>query len=381
MSSKHDQMASTACSFLLDNLRAGNSKLCQIFSTNIRRVGFGGWPEPDFVLKDYGLDATFALEFKPPFQTKREYLTGLGQATAYTKTYNYAGLIIPEESEKFLISDYIQQVARQPETLGIPLCVFKYKNEQDLMLKRDNSLTLIKEISNKRTKFTPLKSFNNEKVFWTWWRDTSPSEIYQLLDLSSQYHDRSSDIYSDFVWPEFWKIIQRGKARDWEGVTRNIKSAEKSHKQNYKIPLFGLGLIESSSGELSNFGYDLHKIGKLYGPESMYFKDALAKRLLVEGKHLELIQLFIEFQDSCEEAYLSTSSNCFKAFENFLDLRGLIPKRKPGRRTTGKKNAFIRDEPKLWNKLGFLQFHGSQYFKADKGVKFNLNKLIKLCVG
>ena len=190
-----------------------------------------------------------------------------------------------------------------------------------------------------------------------------------------------SDIYSDFVWPEFWKIIQRGKARDWEGVTRNIKSAEKSHKQNYKIPLFGLGLIESSSGELSNFGYDLHKIGKLYGPESMYFKDALAKRLLVEGKHLELIQLFIEFQDSCEEAYLSTSSNCFKAFENFLDLRGLIPKRKPGRRTTGKKNAFIRDEPKLWNKLGLLQFHGSQYFKADKGVKFNLNKLIKLCVG
>ena len=51
------------------------------------------WPVPDFVLMDSATNVTIAAEFKPPRQSKREYLTGLGQASAYTRDFHYSLLV------------------------------------------------------------------------------------------------------------------------------------------------------------------------------------------------------------------------------------------------------------------------------------------------
>jgi len=382
MGALHDNLASSACSVILEDLMdSGPGKFRQIFSSDVRRVGYTGWPEPDFVLNDYSNNSSIALEFKPPKQTKREYVTGLGQAAAYTYRFNYGGLIVPELSDDgFPIADYLKDVSAQPEFNYVPVCIFKYRNEDNLLNKIPNSLELIKPIYGVRSGFTPSSSIGNERVFWAWWRDNSQYEIFDLLVLSDKYRSQSADIYTDFVWPEFWKMLSSSKTKDWEGNNRQITSSPSSHKQNYKIPLFHLGLISEASGELTEGGYDLLKVGKINGPNSSSFKDEIAKRVLIDGRHLELIQYLIEYTQTADALSLTSSQNYAKGFEGWLDKRGLIPKRKPGRTTTSAKNSFIRDEPKLWNKLGLLLTQGNKYFLADKGYNIDLSKIIRLCL-
>jgi hypothetical protein len=382
MGALHDSLASSACSVILKDLMdEGTGRFRQVFSSDIRRVGFSGWPEPDFVLNDYENNSSIAIEFKPPKQTKREYVTGLGQAATYTHRFNYGGLVVPELSDDgFRIADYLTEVANQPEFSNLPICIFSYANEDSLLNQLSSSLNLIKPIRCIRTDFTPPSSSSNEGVFWAWWRDNSHYEVYDLLLLADKYRGASADIYSSNVWPEFWQLLSTKKTRDWEGNFRNVTSSPNSHKQNYKIPLFRLGLIDESSGELTDSGYDLLKIGKISGANSASFKDELAKRVLIDGKHLELIQYLVDYTQSTSADNLDSSSAYLTGFEEWLDKRGLIPKRKPGRVTSNAKSSFIRDEPKLWNKLGLLLNDGSRYFFKDKGYNLDVSKIIRLCL-
>ena len=382
MGALHDNLASSACSVILEDLRSsGQGKFRQIFSSDIRRVGFSGWPEPDFVLNDYSNQSNIALEFKPPKQSKREYVTGLGQAATYTHRFNYGGLIVPEFSDDgFEIADYLKEVSEQSEFTSVPICIFKYKNEDVLLNRIPGSLELIKPILNVRSGFVPSINSTKERVFWAWWRDISHFEVYDLLLLSDKYKNQSADIYTSNVWPDFWALLSSRKTKDWEGKFRQINSAQKAHKQNYKIPLFHLGLINEASGELTESGYDLLKCGKINGPDSSSFKDEIAKRVLIDGRHLELIQYLIEYTQSTSKSNMVSSSNYLKGFEEWLDHKGLIPKRKPSAVTTGAKNSFIRDEPKLWNKLDLLLTKNTNYFFKDKGFNIDLSKIIRLCL-
>ena len=50
----HDNLASSSCSVILQDIMInGLGKFQQVFSQDVRRVGFSGWPEPDFVINDY----------------------------------------------------------------------------------------------------------------------------------------------------------------------------------------------------------------------------------------------------------------------------------------------------------------------------------------
>ena len=60
-----------------------------MFSANVFSTSARVWPLPDFVIVDQDNDTTTAAEFKPPDQTKREYLTGLGQVVAYTRDFDH----------------------------------------------------------------------------------------------------------------------------------------------------------------------------------------------------------------------------------------------------------------------------------------------------
>ena len=79
---------------------------------------------------------------------------------------------------------------------------------------------------------------------------------------------------------------------------------------------------------------------------------------------------------SSQKDFLTEKS--FKiGFDKFLESNNSIGPRKPGRKTTGNKNAYIRDEFKLWNKLGLLKNRkgGNGYFVKGRGIEFNWSRI------
>ncbi|MBK5484673.1 hypothetical protein JFV29_22780 [Peribacillus sp. TH16] len=66
------------------------------------------WPLADASLYDDNKKLSIGLEFKPPLESKRGCLTGLGQVIAYLNIFSSAILVLPEFIEDgFPIADYI----------------------------------------------------------------------------------------------------------------------------------------------------------------------------------------------------------------------------------------------------------------------------------
>lgn len=367
MAQFHDYGAEICGSLILDKIRANDSDFKQIFSPSTVRIGDFEWPRPDYVIQDLDTSATYALEFKPPMQSKREYVCGLGQSLTYLQHHTYSGLIVPRCSDDgFPIASFLQTVFEAEPIKNSPVSLFLYNEDF-------TSLELIKPILREREDFTPKRLETTSKTFWCWWRDMSFSDIYQLLRLSFEYNSYNGDIYSNYIYPAFWNMLISGKCYDFEGKVRCINDSEKSKssmKQNYRIPLVQLGLCTNLECRLTKLGFKVLSIGTRYGVNSRIFKDALAYIILTDGKHLDLINFIDRFQ---RISSISDKSSQYKLdLEKSLTEQGLIGKRKPSAITTNAKLSYIRDEFKLWNKLGLLLgCHKNQYFHPGQGLKFN----------
>jgi hypothetical protein len=172
------------------------------------------------------------------------------------------------------------------------------------------------------------------------------------------------------------------KTRQWDGTPRDKTgsvASMKSEKQNYKIPLVQLELWSRSDGRLTDRGFKLLEIGKKYGPNSKKFFDCLAFLVLVNGRHLDLINLVEKFQKA--SGVSTESKDHALALEVFLSDNGCIGKRKPTAVTTGAKNSYMRDEMKLWNKLGLLYSYSKKsYFFPGEGYKFNWERITEVLI-
>ncbi|MDB8556552.1 hypothetical protein PNU17_12315 [Turicibacter sanguinis] len=381
MTKTHDELATIVGTQLLSNIRDEKEEWKQIFSTNIFRVGDWDWPRPDYVLSDDENGVTYANEFKPPKQTKREYLTGLGQCMAYLQKHDYAGLMLPKYSDDgFKISEYVFKLLSSEEFCHLPISLIEY-DENSIEIDPSSSVKILKSINEVRGSNPINKSVSTVvKTFWCFWRDASHYEIYDLLKLADKYNDEEGDIYSNFVYPEFYHMLVSGNTKQWDGTGRKKKKSEKSRKsekQNYKIPLFHLGLWSQSEGRLTAKGYRLLTIGKLYGANSKQFKDYLTYLLLIDGKHLQLIHEFVKFQNE-SIAIESKSKEFLLQVEEYFESKGHIGKRKPTAKTTNAKVTYLRDEPKVWNHLGLVLTKNKAYFFPNEGFKFKWDKITEI---
>lgn len=375
MSANHDILADKAGRAIIKKIINREKDWGQIFSDNIKKAGDFSWPRPDYVCYDFDLDQSIAFEFKPPNHPKREYLTGLGQTLAYLDKHHYAGLIMPTVIEGYNIAEHITRILSLDIFTKHYITVVGY-DERLLETDPDNAIQLFKRIEDERTGV--FDSSNLSQTYWCWWRDMSQYEVFTLLNLLDKYSDNPGDIYSQFVWSEFWDLMINQKTKNWEGNPRDKKNSPatfKSEKQNYKIPLVQLGLIEPSEGRLTVEGYKLLSIGKIYGVNSSLFLDYLTKLVLIEGKHLILIQDLETFKDEAKAGNLTDQEVFRLSFEQYLSDNNSIGSRKPGRVTTGKKVSYIRDEPKLWNKLGLLKTKNTRYFIQGRGYDFNWKRI------
>lgn len=219
------------------------------------------------------------------------------------------------------------------------------------------------------------RSKSERKSYWCWWRDASQYEIAQLLRLSKEYDDLDGDIYTQKVYPIFYDLMINQKTKQWDGSPRkkNYSLASfKAEKQNYKIPMCQLGLWDTATGHITPKGNGLLDIIDRYGDGSGQYLDYLSKLLLIEGKHLDLIKDVDDFQHNCSELMPENSSDYFLIFDNYMEEKGSIGTRKPSAVTTGGKHSYIRDEPKLWNKLGLIISSGKgRYYWPFVGIKIN----------
>lgn len=372
MGTFHDAMATKCGDQVLSHIRAGDSRYQQIFSTSMSRVSDWEWPRPDYVCFDAVNSCTYAMEFKPTNQSKREYLCGLGQSLSYLQKHMYSGLIVPTVADDgFRISSFINDTLQADEFKDVGISLYEYDP-------KTFEIEILRGIKTQR-------SVNNLKIkepknstFWCWWRDMSNYELFDLLSLSFKYNEKDDDIYSKYIYPEFWDRLSKGSTLMWEGVNRKPMSlaSKNASKQNYKIPLSQLELWNASTGKLTERGLKLLQIGKMYGANSEVFLTALSYLILVDGKHLELIKKVEDYQ---KELIIPNKSNDFLLLlENALESDGYIGARKPTARKgkpTGKP-SYIRDEPKIWKKLGLFEMNKSKnYFIPSEGYHFDWHKI------
>ncbi|OZV68416.1 hypothetical protein [Winogradskyella aurantia] len=378
MGANHDLLADKAGRAIVSKIVNRVDNWGQVFSDNLNKAGDFSWPRPDYVCFDYDLDQSVAFEFKPPNHSKREYLTGLGQTLSYLEKHHYSGIILPTFVEGYNIAQHLTNILSLDVFSRHYISVIGY-NERTLESDPLNSIQLFKPIEHERTGEIVTEHIN--ETYWCWWRDISHYEIFTLLNLLDKYASEPGDIYTNNAWPEFWRLMVNGQTRTWEGAGRTKTDNEtnyRSEKQNYKIPLFQLGLIEPSEGRLTAEGYKLISIGKIFGIESSLYMDYLTKLVLIEGKHLILIQDLEDYKTRANSASLANSTQFRKDFETYLDENNSIGQRKEGRTTTGNKESYIRDELKLWNKLGLLKTRGTRYFTVGRGIEFNWARITEI---
>lgn len=376
----HDVLAFAIATEAVRRLRAGSAPWSTIFSADTYVTSSRAWPVPDFVIVDNKKNVTIAAEFKPPQQTKREYLTGLGQAVSYTKDFNYALLVVPTIADDgFRIADHIVSVASQDVFRDVPVGILSY---DPAVLGPSNpgfqELHFLKLRAS-----TPAKAASLDQSFYAKWREAGPEEIHRYIEHSFDEMRIKAGVAKirERAFDKLWDDIQAGKLRHWGGDVRHYTDTPASkvavHK-NYRNFLFHMGWVEPD-GALTSEGFAALEIGSLYGPTSRPFHDAIAKAALLTGKHLILFNAISEYQDGLKPPF-PDEGNWLKGLEQFLEAKGLL-KRNPLRKAAAVKKSerqFLKAEKQFWRNLDLIVPRGSRAFHPGRGLIFNWARISDL---
>src|SRR5215213_5422050 len=123
----HDVLAYAVATEAVRRVRTGATPWNTIFSPDSYITASRSWPVPDFVLVDTKHKLMAGAEFKPPQQSKREYLTGLGQVIAYARDFHYGLLILPQIADDgYPIASHIRDVLLEAPLANAPIAVLVY---------------------------------------------------------------------------------------------------------------------------------------------------------------------------------------------------------------------------------------------------------------
>ena len=167
----------------------------------------------------------------------------------------------------------------------------------------------------------------------------------------------------------------KGRARKWEGGFRKAKRVNapsyNAERLNAYLSLRHSGLI-NSDGSLTEAGHQLLRLGKIYGADSIAFKRFMGSQILDDGRHLELIFWIEEQQRLIPKEKKESAAEFNSELDAALYRAGVIPNV-----SQGAKASFLRDERKLWNKLGLLiPSRSGSYFHQEEGYVFNWLEII-----
>jgi len=365
MSFQHDQMAHIATGRLIKDIRAGSIEWApprRLTTQSTFWQGVLNWPRPDNAFQDSSTGASIAVEFKPPGHGKSEYVRGLGQALTYLDAFELALLVIPfKANDGFAIAEYFRRVLHSNFAATLAVGVMAYGADP-------SALEVVVPVRPRPGTPPPLPT--GRAVFWAYWRDLSQHDLFTLLSIMD-----AKGCTFDAAYDTYWERHRaKGRALTWEAAKRKRPAAGKSYaseKANDGLSFRHIGMIDSSL-HITGDWYDLLRIGKVYGAESVAFLVKLAQRILLDGRHLELIFWIDDQQKKLPAAEKQDHTSFRLALDRELQSAGIIP-HVPN--AVG-KTTFLRDEPKLWNKLGLLVSSSGSYFVAGEGYRFNWRQIV-----
>lgn len=375
----HDILAYAVATEAVARLRAGAAPWNSIFSPSVYITASRAWPVPDFVLVDSTNSLTIAAEFKPPLQSKREYLTGLGQAIAYSKDFHYGLLVLPEIADDgYPIASHVVDVLQQGPLAGVPVGVLSYAPAA--FSPHHPVFTEAHFFSPRATAPSHLAHLDNS--FYAKWREMSPQEALLLLSFcydEMRASSSSTGTIRDRAFTRLWNEIQAGRVMHWAGGVRHYSAGTKTAvSKNYRNFLFHLGWTESD-GALTKEGLNALHVGTLYGHSSRPFLDSIATAALTTGKHLILFNAISEFQDSLGSSF-PNESDWLDQLESFLETKGLL-KRNAARgaaAVAGSARQFLKAEKQFWKNLELITPRGSRVFHPGRGFIFNWSRITDL---
>lgn len=338
------------------------------------------WPVPDFVLVDPTTHVTLGAEFKPPQQTKREYLTGLGQALAYARDFHYGVLILPTIADDgYPIAQHIVSVLAEPDFANAPVGVLSY--DPAVLSPARPGFSELRFASPRL--HAPTTAAMLDQSFFAKWREMSPQEMLVLLVAAydeMRKPSSSKGTVRDRAFAILWAEIQAGTIQHWAGGVRHYSNSPTNYvavSKNYRNFLFHIGWAESN-GSLTKAGLEALHVGTLYGAWSQPFLDTIAKSLLEDGKHLILFNAISEFQDAV--AISLDEQTWLQKLEDDLENKGLL-KRNPARHAAAvakSSRGFLKGEKQLWRNLGLIVPRGKRVYHPGRGFIFNWSRITSL---
>ena len=384
MSTTHDELAYAVAMEAVAAIRARHAPWDSILSGDCHVTSSRRWPVPDFVIDDHANRISVGAEFKPPGQTKREYLTGLGQALAYTKDFDYSLLVVPSISDdNFPIAAHILGVLTQGDFAGAPIGLLSYDPGE---ITADCAGAQVLHFFRAR-EHAPAEKARLDKSFYAKWREISGEEIACFLRYLYREQTEPTSREGnprDRAWRALWNDIQAGRLHNWQGLPRFFADTPTSYTgnmKNWRNFINHIGWIDTD-GTLTEEGLRAHHKALIYKGQSQMFRNVVARAVLLAGKHLILINAINEHQRELQasDQPFPDQPAWLDGVEKHLEEKGLL-QRNPERHdaaTQGEKRQFLKAEKQLWKELGFVLLRGDRYFHPRQGFVFDWARITEL---
>ena len=413
MSINHHLLAKITTDSILKKFKEDDWKCCGNIGTDFYRTSVDpSFPSPDAAFYDDGNKIMVSFEFKPPTETKRGILTGLGQSVAYLNSSNISYLIIPKKLEDYDLQGYMKNLFSNLVGDNLPIGLIAYDNDHPSkvsVIHNVNSLLKVK-------KFNPISSGR----FWAKHQDL-PIPLLHLI-LHCYYLKKIGQVKGDafaHCWKNFLfksnslKTLEPIDVKDIRGEViktlarrKNIRFLEKnlnkaktlsgekqkevksklkkdanadfvgdnyynSLKKNYITFLKHVGLVDST-GNLTDYGVKLYHLGLMNGPNSKIFQDYFLKCVLITGHHLDLI---FDIDGLCNEYRGKMTTEEIKEKMNDDYEKGGLIKRNPNRMAGSSSSVgFLKYEFILWRSL-----YLTEKTKGTPDISFNWKKITEVC--
>lgn len=413
MQMNHHILAKTTTDSILSKFKSEEWKCYNGIGRDFLRVTTdASFPSPDATFYDEPQKFLVSFEFKPPTETKRGILTGVGQSIAYLRECNVSYLIAPERLEDFDLGAYLTDLYSSQIYGKIPTGLILYNNDDpsNVCLKSEIASSLnVSGLTNLRA-----KSITTSR-FWAKHQDL-PIPLFHLL-LHCYFLKKSNTISEDgfkYCWQKYLisptvlkdfkpakvydcnnqiiKTLATGK--DFSILEKTLANKQKfssyklreivrheidtgftgdnmyqSLKKNFVTFMKHLMVIDSE-GELTDSGFALYHLGLSNGPNSKVFKDYFSKEVLTTGHHLDLL---LDLDSTLRENKDLSFNQCLSVMENNYEQKGFI-KRNPNRKATPTSNVgFLKYECILWRSLGLL------LKDSAKGYYINWKLVTEIC--
>lgn len=414
MSLNHHLLAKATTDSVLAKFKSGEWKCCNDIGIGFYRVGCDNtFPSPDAAFYDDEKKVTVSFEFKPPTESKRGILTGLGQSIAYLNSSNLSYLVIPQRLEDFDIGNYMTELFTNQIEENLPIGLIVYDNNIPASVSLVHNVDTINDVTEHRV-------VANGR-FWAKLQDL-PIPLFHLL-LHCYYLKKIGQVKGDafsYCWqtylvpPNVLEKLVAQPVKNWNGdfietlpgkkkmtffekkinkvnkmpngeskeeaVKNLIKDANtdyrqdnsfNSYKKNYVTFLKHIGVIDST-GNLTEDGFKLYHLGLVNGPKSKIFYDYFIKTVLIVGHHLDLI-----FDvDSLFNKYKGQKSMTEIRKQMLIDYeeRGMI-KHNPNRIVGASSSVeFLKYETVFWNSLNLVV-----ETSGKPAISFNWKKITEVC--